>query len=371
MGNRTFIPDSDILEETPGYLKTKDLHHHTKADYLHLKDKKGWILRNQPNLPAEEGEPTEKEWQKFAISHDDLLTKELPPIDFLIQDLISIPGTAVLASPKKRGKSWMALQLSQDIASGAPFLGKATKRGAVIYMALEDGERRLKQRLEKQQTKRGLPITYIWEFKPLNSNAGFDDLTELVKAKQPILVVIDTLAAAKTRYLDENKAGDAADLFNRLHKLATAESCVILIVAHHGKASYGDPGFDIRGSSAISGATDTNLGLYKNSDGTIELKAEGRDIGEVDLRIAFDSEATWRWQCQGDDRDIRRVESEDKILDAISMLGPKVDVATIANEINIARPTVSTHLKRLRNEGKVNYETTKTGRGRKILYSLP
>ncbi|MDP2729041.1 MAG: AAA family ATPase [Dehalococcoidales bacterium] len=309
--------------------------------------------------------------QDFAISHDDLLAKELEPLDYLVDGILTTPGTAVLAGRKKIGKSWLSLQLSQSVASGSPFLGKATRQGGVIHLALEDGERRLKQRLEMQNAAKKLPVTYITQAEPLNTTAGFEALQELIRVKHPALVVIDTFATAKNRFLVENEAGSNADLFNKLHSVAIAENTVIVLVAHHGKASYGDPGFDIRGSSAIPGATDTNLGLYKNSDGTFDLKAEGRDIGEVDLRISFDAELTWRWQCQGDARDVRRAEAEDRILDALNLLGGEAEASVIANEIDVTRATVSTHLKRMREQGIVGYKVFNTGKTSKIIYLSP
>jgi hypothetical protein len=314
---------------------------------------------------------TNFDWHNFAIEHDNLLSKELAPLDYLVQDLLTTPGTAVLAGKKKLGKSWMVLQLGQSVAAGAPFLGKETRQGEVIYLALEDGERRLKQRLEMQNTTKGLPITYISEWPPLNTKDGFKPLEEIIRTKHPVLVVIDTLASAKNRFVDENEAGATGDLFNKLHNLAITENTVIVVVAHHGKASYHDPGFDIRGSSAIPGATDTNLGLYKNTDGTFDLKAEGRDIGEVDLRISFDADLTWCWQSQGDARDVRRAEAEDKILEAIEVLGGEADASAIANEIDTSRSTISTHLKRMREQGTVGYKIINTGKASKILYTYP
>lgn len=98
----------------------------------------------------------------------------------------------------------------------------------------------------------------------------------ILKEKTPALVVIDTLASATDSSVKENEADSVGKLFNVLHELAIATNTVILMVAHHGKKSYGDVGFDTRGSSAIPGATDANIGLYKNKDGTSSLRAEGR-----------------------------------------------------------------------------------------------
>ena len=309
-------------------------------------------------------------WREETITQRSLLAKELEPPAFLVKDLIATPGLVVLAAKKKSGKSWMTLQLAQCVASGAPFLGKEAKQGNVVYLALEDGERRLQYRLEKQDADYKLPIRYSCWWPPINGTEGFKALVGILREKTPALVIIDTLASARDKQVKENEADSIGELFNLLHDLAIAVNTVILIVSHHGKKTHGDVGFDIRGSSAIPGATDVNIGIYKNNDGTCSLKAEGRDIMDVELRIKFDSETTWTWQCLGDDRDVRRVEAEARILEAIEALG-EAYASDIAKEIGIARATIYTHLKRMRTERKVECETVKTTSGVRMRYKIP
>ncbi|MFC1903742.1 AAA family ATPase [Chloroflexota bacterium] len=308
-------------------------------------------------------------WRDETITQRALLAKDFGPQTYLVQDLIITPGLVVLAGKKKSGKSWMTLQLAQCVASSKPFLGKETTQGKVVCLALEDGERRLKYRLERQTANPKLPIRYCPSWPPLNSEWGFKALVDILKEKTPALLVIDTLASAFDARVKENEAYSIGKIFNLLHELAIALNTVILIVAHHGKKSYGDVGFDIRGSSAIPGATDANIGLYKNSDGTFTLKAEGRDIVEVELRIQFDAETTWTWWCLGDDRDIRRVEAEARILEVIASLG-ECYATDIAKELGIAVATIYVHLKRMRTEGRVEYEKVKTASGVKMRYKI-
>ena len=99
------------------------------------------------------------------------------------------------------------------------------------------------------------------------------------------------------------------------------------------------------------------------------MKAEGRDIGEVDLRIKFDAEQTWSWQCKGEAKDARREEAESKILEAIDFLGGNVDAGAIADEMGLNRSTVQTQLQRMREEGTVAHKLEKVGRQTKCLYS--
>lgn len=310
------------------------------------------------------------DWRDYAISHPDLMAREYQPLEFLVKDLFTTPGLGVLGAFKKRMKTWMALQLSQAVASGAPFLNMPTKQGSVVHMALEDGERRIRQRLEMQHSNGSLPITYISRFEPLNTPAGITAFRGMIQEKKPALIVIDTLASAKSKKMDENEAGATADLFNLLHTIALENKLFLLIVAHHGKptARARDAGFDIRGSSAIPGATDVNVGLYKNDDDTFDLWAEGRDIGELELSLKFDYEQTWAFQCRGDARELRKTDSEDRIIEALGELGNEATIYELADAVGVHRVTLIPQLKRMKEGGAIS--TSKSTRGNKttILY---
>ena len=190
------------------------------------------------------------------------------------------------------------------------FLDHKVKQGSVIHFALEDGERRTQSRLRQQQTIGGLPIYYVYTWPAFNTQLGFNQLKEMLQALKPFLVLVDTFSKCLNGKPDQNSAGDMGDFGNRIHDLALELNVMILFIAHHGKMSTRDPGFDIRGSSAIPGSTDVNIGLYKNDDGTFELIGEGRDIEEFDIRVKLDKEITWCWSTEGDAKDARRVEAE-------------------------------------------------------------
>lgn len=61
----------------------------------------------------------------------------------------------MLAGRPKLGKSWLALQLAQASACGGKVFEQSVEPGPVLYIALEDSERRLQQRLQLQ----GWPAT--------------------------------------------------------------------------------------------------------------------------------------------------------------------------------------------------------------------
>jgi len=296
--------------------------------------------------------------------HDALLGATFPPIKWVVDGLVVSDGLTFLGGKKKVGKSLMALHLSWTVAAGGVFLGRKCEKGGVVYLCLEDGPRRLQGRLQKQAAPSGLPITYITRMRPLDAG-GLDDLRDLIIDKQPSLLVLDTLAAAKTGRVDENAAGVMGDLTNALRILAQDHHVGVLVVAHHGKISTGDAGFDLRGSSATPGASDVNLGIYRNEDGCT-LKGEGRDIDAFALRVALDV-PTLSWGLVGDARKIAKIETEDDVLGTLRKLG-EADAGAIARETGKGRPWTARVLKRLEREGQVSSRTEKTGKNIRLLY---
>jgi hypothetical protein len=281
------------------------------------------------------------------VGHDQLLDSVLPPLRWLVDGLIPDEGLTFLGGKKKLGKSWLCLQVAQAISRGLPCLGRATVQGPVIYVCLEDGRRRLKQRLLKQSAPHGLPITYYTRFPPLDGD-GMGELVTLLDRDRPRMLILDTLAAAKTGKTEENAAGPMADLANGLRAVSQHFALGTVVVAHHGKLVGGDPGDDLRGSSALGGAGDVNLGLYR-TDGQYTLKGEGRDLDNFSLRLAFDPQS-WSWSVVGDSRQLAQQQADDETTAAVRALG-EADAQAIAAAMGKSRANVSRRLLELANAG--------------------
>lgn len=74
-----------------------------------------------------------------------LFEQPVEPVDFIVEGLLA-PGLYILGGSPKVGKSWLALQLCLAVCDGTSFLGRATHRSEVLYLALEDGPQRLHSR---------------------------------------------------------------------------------------------------------------------------------------------------------------------------------------------------------------------------------
>lgn len=58
-------------------------------------------------------------------------------------------GLALLVAPPKYGKSWLMLDLCLSVASGQKFLDMPTNKTDCLYLALEDNQRRLQDRMNR------------------------------------------------------------------------------------------------------------------------------------------------------------------------------------------------------------------------------
>jgi hypothetical protein len=73
-------------------------------------------------------------------------------------------GLTILAGRPKIGKSWLVLALALAVAMGTKVLGVDVKKGAVLYCGLEDGQRRMQDRVRKilGPTAKGWPANFYF-----------------------------------------------------------------------------------------------------------------------------------------------------------------------------------------------------------------
>ena len=81
-----------------------------------------------------------------AITAEELLSTPLPPVKWIIPDLLPA-GLTLFAGPSKAGKSWLTLWLCLQVAQGKPVWGREIEPRTVLYLSLEDTLNRLQDRL--------------------------------------------------------------------------------------------------------------------------------------------------------------------------------------------------------------------------------
>lgn len=239
-----------------------------------------------------------------TITAADLQQKDIPPIRFIVNNLLSV-GLNILASPPKYGKSWMMLALCLAVASGGRFLGYTTNQCGCLYLALEDSQRRLKTRMDKLLAGKTAPTGFHFAtMADTIDNGLFDQLEGFLKMHPDTgLIVIDTLQ--RVRGAAHGKEGAyAADYreVGALKAFADSHNVALLLVHHLRKMKDdGDPFNMISGTNGIMGAADATLVLTKEKrgDSNATLSVVGRDIESSDTVLQFNKDTCY-WENLGD-----------------------------------------------------------------------
>ncbi|RUO97991.1 AAA family ATPase [Hyphomicrobium sp.] len=301
-------------------------------------------------------------WRDHAFLASELQRKDHPPIRYIIPGVVP-EGLSMLAGRPKLGKSWLALELAAAVAGGTPCLGEIVpEQGDVLYCALEDNERRLKNRMTKLlgpnlPWPHCLTLTTKWE---RLDKGGVRDIKDWIESSQsPRLVILDTLASVRQV---TNKEGYAADYqaLTAIHRLANDRGIAILVLHHQRKGEAEDPIDTISGTLGIAGCVDTPIILSRKTAGA-SLYVRGRDVEETEHAVQFDK-ALCRWRIVGDADELHRSDTRRKILatlkEAAGSLGPSV----IADRAGLSEPVVRNRLSAMVQAGEV----TKVGRGEYI-----
>lgn len=298
----------------------------------------------------------------------ELLAAQFPAPQWAVPGLLPA-GLSILAGRPKIGKSWLALQIAVAVATGGIVLGEQVQQRKVLYLALEDSERRLQQRLAALRCPATDNLTTVTQFPTLLTSGGVH-LTTMAKLEHYGLIVVDTL----TRFAGQRRPDDEMQVALRLgevQRYAQQESTAVLIVDHHRKpaASMADVIDDISGLTQKAGVIDAALGLYRQrGQRGAELKLTGRDLDDREMAVEFDKLLTC-WQLLGDASDVRANTLQGEILAAIAEgFAGQASGSDLARYMGRDRSNVHKELAELLSKGKVKRVEGRTGK--EVLYKL-
>lgn len=223
-----------------------------------------------------------------GIDAETLLEKSFSRLSEPVGGFI-VEGLTLLCGASKIGKSWLVLSLACAVAVGKPFLGRPTEQGSVLYLALEDSERRLKDRLLTLHENPGSALIFATQCRTLDDGL-LDDLRDWVRgAKRPRLIIIDTLQKVRGNAIPARVNAYASDyaMMTRLKTFADENRIAIVLVHHLNKMrDVSDPYDRISGSTGLMGAADTTI-LIARERGSDDAKVTftGRDVWGEDFMI--------------------------------------------------------------------------------------
>ncbi len=251
-----------------------------------------------------------------------ILNTEFPPLRFAINKILP-EGLVVLAGKAKAMKSWTVLLICYCIQNGLNWLGFDVVKGDCLYLALEDSDRRLSDRVKKLKLDKLEEHPSIATKAPTLGKGLEESIGEWIQtAKNPRLVAIDTLARVKPKM--GRTSGTAYDmdnqLLNELQKLATTYGITILIISHLSKEKRDYDWDRIQGSTGMQGMSDA-MWLMDRGDNSNSafIKGRGRDISDFEYSITWNTE-TWRYDFLGQAKVIRLGETKKLIINAMQEL---------------------------------------------------
>lgn len=267
----------------------------------HDRDKALKYFQNRSIKQDKEAEQNKPSWQRKTAA--DIMSTDYPAIRWAVKGIIP-EGLSIITGSPKSGKSWLAIHLCTAVSHGGCFMNYAhVDQREVLYLALEDNERRIKDHLIKQG---GLANDKLFIETPETWKGGIVTLREyLKKYTETGLVIIDTLFKFNPLE-DSNEYSKSYKPIALLQELAIQYSIPILLVHHTRKGSHNNTGEgwadEGLGSTGIIGAVDTILMLQK-PDGKNEgkLRIKGRDVEEKSFDLVFDKDiCTWRITRESD-----------------------------------------------------------------------
>lgn len=249
------------------------------ADFKGSKEEIGELLK--ASTPFEN--PSAFKLMKF----DDFLDKQDAELDWLVDGWMAVGGTSTVVAKPKVGKSTFARNLSLCVARGSDFLGRRTEQGAVIYLALEETERRVREQFRRIGATREEPIHMYVGAAP---SELFEEILPHMKEIQPKLLVLDPLFRA-VHVRDASAYAEVSNALDPILRVAASTGCHVLAPHHAGKQAREAVDAAL-GSTAISGTFDSIFVLDKKDvTRTIEVVLrEGDPIPKTVLSMEADTE---------------------------------------------------------------------------------
>ncbi|WP_236595412.1 AAA family ATPase [Mycobacterium paraintracellulare] len=318
--------------------------------------------------------------EMYEAEADDLLAtmrsgrwldaQQFPPLAWTVPGVIP-EGFGLLVAPPKAGKSWLAAGIGLAVAEGGIALNRLrVNQRPVLYLALEDGYRRLQDRFRTITADQPIPeainvIIRAQSHKVLAIVAEF-----LARQNEPSLVILDTLGKIKppkASYEDSYQADYR--IGSRLKEVIdTSPGSTLLVVHHTRKAESIDFVDAVSGTQGIAGSADFVLVLSrKRHQDEAVLAVTGRDLPESEYALKTDGGL---WRLDGHTLaeaakavDNRREQSQlgDDTREILDLVNQRTETkaADVTEKLGIDQHKARTYLARLAETGRIR----KTARG--------
>jgi hypothetical protein len=202
---------------------------------------------------------------------------------WLVEELWGARSVGVIGGAPKCAKTWLGLDMALSVATGTACLGKyaVPEPGPVLIYLAEDALLVVRERIEGMARHRGLDLGQVEidvitaPVLRLDRDRDRTRLLETTRRLRPRLLVLDPLV--RLHGIDENNAGEVAELLAYFRSLQRQFDLSVLLVHHTRKNAAGgaSAGQGLRGSGDIHAFGDSNLYLRRTREHLV-LSSEHR-----------------------------------------------------------------------------------------------
>lgn len=290
-----------------------------------------------------------------------LMEKTFAPVNYVIPGFLA-EGAFILAGPPKLGKSWLAYNWAIAIASGrAVFNSVAITQGDVLYLALEDSERRLKSRLLLQGVKQAPErLTLATEWPGLEDGCIAELEAWADAVQRPTMAIVDVLKMVRGHTRANESVYDADyRAMTGLASFARSRGIAVIVVHHTRKMASDDPLESISGTNGLTGAADGVLVLKRDiGTGNATLYVRGRDVEENETSVRFNRD-NGTWELLGAASEVGRTSERQAIRDVLLTAPKGLKAGEIADLTGKKAAAIRQTLTRMWHAGEI----AKEGRG--------
>jgi 5S rRNA maturation endonuclease (ribonuclease M5) len=271
------------------------------------------------------------------ISAADLLSKKFPETQWAVDGLIGEGVTLLFSAPKLR-KSFLSLDIAASIACGRKVLDRDVNQGAVLYLALEDSERRVGWRLSRILGGQPPGPLYIYPLTsgpwPALDEGGDERIIDWCKSeKNARLVIVDVFEKVRGAAKGDSIYRADYEAIRPLSYVFGETGVPVLAVHHTNKGTHEDPFAAVSGSNGLRGAVD-NLMYLKGvgTDGAL-LMLQGRDVEAIEIPLIWNQgergNEVLRWEVS---------DIDPKFLPIVELLNEftKLNVGEIAAHLEVS-----------------------------------
>lgn len=306
--------------------------------------------------------------------YDTVYQSKPPLIDGLLY-----PGTYIFAGAPKLVKSFLMAQLAYHAGTGTPIWNYTTRKGTVLYLALEDDYRRLQERLYRMFGTESVDNLYF-SVSASRIGKGIDEQLQGFVTERPDtkFIIIDMLQKVHEVGGDNYSYANDYEIITHIKKITDRYGICVLLVRHTRKQNADDKFDMISGTTGLLGSADGGFVLQKEkrTSNNATLEVSGREQQDPKIYLNRNPE-TLLWGLYRVETELWKEPPEpllEKVAasiaaDNVEWCGSPTELVVVSS-IDIKTNTLSMKLNinagRLFNEYGICYENKRCHDGRKI-----